>query len=361
MWTFRVTSGAIAAVLALLVLPATAAFADCTRPRPTFSIPEGGSASEKDLVAANTALTDFGGKVRDYLYCLNGETSQKSVGKEQSAREALANAYVAAYNEAANELKGLAACYKTQREIFKSTGGGTKPKAADCSSYIAAAANQVAGGGSTPTTTELTVEASGRTTEIPGGGSWLYYLARDIRPRRCSAQQALEECLYRAVHVRNDSDETLECKGEIAYTGTDNKGQHTATSQLLITNRGTYLLVESLAKQGVDAETFDAQCKVRPKLAPLDTPANCKYEVVKPISIADYYPEASQDAGEEGPVIVEFALSGKAARPTDVRAVSSSMYPHLDEAAVKAVGDMVMSSSCGKARYRLKLSFQLQQ
>jgi TonB family protein len=354
MWTFvRIT------IAGVLLLQGAAAFADCTRPRPAFSVPEGGSASEKDLAAANTALTEFGSKVRDYLYCLNGETSQKSVGKEQAARDEIAKAYVAAYNEAANELKGLAACYNTQREIFKSTGGGTKPKAADCSSYIAAAATQVSGG-RTPTTTELTVEASGRTTEIPGG-SWLYYLARDLRPRRCSAKDVAEECLYRAVHVRNDSDETLECKGEITYAGTDSKGRHTATSQLLVTNRGTYLLVDGLAKQGTDAETFDAQCKVRPKLPPLDTPANCKYEVVKPVSIADYYPEASQDAGEEGPVVVEFSLSGKAAKPTDIRAVSSSMYPRLDEAAVKAVGDMVMSSSCGKARYRLKLSFQLQQ
>jgi TonB family protein len=354
MWTFvRII------IASLLVLQGAAAFADCTRPRPAFSIPEGGSASEKDLVAANTALTEFASKVRDYLNCLNGETSQKTVGKEQAARDEIAKGFVAAYNEAANELKGLAACFSTQREIFKSTGGGTKPKAADCSSYITAAANQTVGG--KPATTELTVEASGSTTEIPGGGSWLYYLARDLRPRRCSAQQTAEECLYRAVHVRNDSDETLECKGEITYVGTDTKGQHTVASQLLITGRGTYLLVESLAKQGVDAETFDAQCKVRPKLPPLDTPANCKYEVVKPISIADYYPEASQDAGEEGPVVVEFSLSGKAAKPTDIRTVSSSMYPRLDAAAVKAVGDMVMSSSCGKARYRLKLSFQLQQ
>ena len=354
MWTFvRIT------IAALLVLQGAAAFADCSRPRPTFSIPEGGSASEKDLAAANTALTEFGAKVRDYLYCLNGETSQKSVGKEQAAREEIAKAYVAAYNDAANELRGLATCFNTQRELFKSTGGGTKPKSADCSSYITAAANQVVSG--KQVTTELTIESSGNTTEIPGGGSWLYYLARDIKPRRCSAQQAIEECLYRAVHVRNDSDETLECKGEITYVGTDSKGRHSVTSQLLVTGRGTYLLVESLAKQGVDAETFDAQCRVRPKLPPLDTPANCKYEVVKPVSIADYYPAAAQDAGEEGPVVVEFSLSGKAAKPTDIRAVSSSMYPHLDEAAVKAVGDMVMSSSCGKARYRLKLSFQLQQ
>ena len=205
------------------------------------------------------------------------------------------------------------------------------------------------------------MEASGHTVEFPGGGSWLYYLARDIRPRRCSAQQATEDCLYRAVHVRNDSDEVLECKGEITYAGTDSRGQQTATSQLLVSGRGTYVLVESLAKQGVDAETFDAKCTARAKLPPLDTPANCKYEVVKPITIGDYYPTASQDAGEEGPVVVEFTLSGKAARPTEVRSVASSMYPRLDEAAVKAVGDMVMSSSCGKARYRLKLSFQLQQ
>ena len=114
MWTFvRIT------IAALLVLQGAAAFADCTRPRPAFSIPEGGSAGEKDLAAANTALADFGAKVRDYLYCLNGETSQKSVGKEQAAREELAKAYIAAYNDAANELRGLVTCYNTQRELFK--------------------------------------------------------------------------------------------------------------------------------------------------------------------------------------------------------------------------------------------------
>lgn len=343
----------------LLCVYGTTAFADCARPRPSFTIPEGGSAAEPDFVAANGALADFGSKVRDYLNCLNGEISQKAVGKDAAARDELNKAHVAAYNEAANELRGLAACYKTQREIFKSTGGGSKAKPADCSSYIAAAATQVGGGG-TPVTTELTIEASGHTFEV-ASGRWLYYLARDIRPRRCTAKEATEDCLYRAIHVQNESDETLECKGEISYAGTDARGQKTATGQLLIAGRGTYLLVESLAKQGIDAETFDANCTARAKLPALDTPATCKYEVVKPISISDYYPTASRDAGEEGPVIVEFTLSGKAARPTDVRTVASSMYPRLDEAAVKAVGDMVMSSGCGKARFRLKLSFLLQQ
>jgi TonB family protein len=352
---FRIT------LAGLLWVHGASAFAECTRPRPSFTIPEGGSASEQDFTAANSALTDFGSKVRDYLNCMNGEISQKAVGKDAAAREELNKAHAAAYNESANELRGLAACYKTQREIFKSTGGGSKAKPADCSSYVASAANQVGGGGGTPITTELTIEASGHTFDIPGGGKWLYYLARDIRARRCSAQEATEDCLYRSVHVRNDSDEVLECKGEITYVGTDSRGQKTATGQLLVSGRGTYMLVESLAKQGIDAETFDAKCTVRAKLPALETPANCKYEVVKPITVSDYYPPASRDAGEEGPVIVEFTLSGKAARPTDVRTVASSMYPRLDEAAVKAVGDMVMSSSCGKARFRLKLSFLLQQ
>jgi TonB family protein len=352
----------VVTLASLLGLHATTAFADCARPRPTFSIPQGGSASEKDLAAADSALAEFGGKVRDYLYCLNGESSQKAVGKNQAAREELAKQTITAHNEAANEFRGLAACLTKQREAFKSTGGGAQPKPADCSSDITAAATQSSGNGPPVITTELTVESSGRTSEIPGGsGSWMYYLVRDERPRRCSAKQTAEECLYRAVHIRNDSDETLECKGEIAYSGTDSKGQAATTSKLLVGGRGTFILTESLAKQGTNADTFDAQCTVRPKLPPLNTAADCKYEVVKPISIADYYPAAAQDADEEGPVVVEFTLSGKAARPTEVRAVSSSMYPRLDEAAVKAVGDMVMSSSCGKARYRLKLSFQLQQ
>jgi TonB family protein len=347
-------------IAGLLCLPAAVVLADCTRPRAGFEIPEGGSATEADINAAQTELATFAGKVRDYLYCMNGEISQKSVGKDPAAREELSRAHIDAHQEIANELRGLAECYKVQKEIFKSTGGGKQKKAANCASYVAAAAQTAPATSGGPTPTELTVEASGRTTEIPGG-SWLYYLVRDDKPRRCSRRQLAEECLYRAVHVRNDSDSVLECKGEITYAGTDSEGKATTSSQLLVSERATFVIVESLAKQGTDAESFDASCMPRAKLPPLNTADNCKYEVVKPISIADYYPAASQEAGEEGPVIVEFTLSGKAARPTEIRAVAGSMYPRLDEAAVKAVGDMVMSSSCGKARYRLKLSFLLQQ
>ena len=119
-------------------------------------------------------------------------------------------------------------------------------------------------------------------------------------------------------------------------------------------------IVISAAEQSVNATTFDADCTARAALPALDTPAGCKYEVVKPVSIGDYYPEASRAANEEGPVVVEFTLKGAADHPTDVKVAASSLYPNIDAAAVKAVSDMVMSSTCKKAKFRLKLTFKLQ-
>lgn len=345
-------------IFGFLLLGAATASAQCTRPRPGFEVPEGRSATEQDLAEAQKQLFAFAEQVREYMRCLNGDTSQRSIGKDEAARAEIAQAHATKHQEAANELNGLVDCYGAQVQSFKSSGGGKQKRAADCASFISAAQNKSRG--RTPLTSELTVEASGSTQEIPGG-SWIYYLVRDDAARACSRDQSARECLYRAVHVRNDSDEVLECKGEITYAGTDSKGKPTVQSQMLVEERSTFILVESLAKLGTNAETFEARCAPRPKLPPLKTAAGCKYEVVQPVSIADYYPPPSQEAAEEGPVIVEFTVTQKPGHPQDVRAVAGSMYERLDQAAVKAVSDMVMSSSCGKARYRLKLNFQLDQ
>jgi TonB family protein len=342
-------------IAALLLLQGAQALADCTRPRPAFEIPDGAVSSQQDIASAQQQLVTFAAQVREYLRCLNGEASQKSIGKDDASREQLARAHLVAHQEAADELSGLAECFNAQVQSFKSSGGGTQKRAADCSSFITAAAKRARP--NTPVTSQLVVESSGRTVEIPGG-SWLYYLVRDDSARRCAQQQ---ECLYRAIHVRNDSDDVLECKAEITYEGTDIAGNATAHAKALVSERTTYVVLESLAKQGVNAQTFDASCTPRAKLPPLDTPASCKYEVVTPVAIGDYYPPAAREAGEEGPVTVEFTLSNKPGRPTNVRTVASSMVESLDQAAVKAVGDMVMSSNCPKGRYRLKLSFQLEQ
>src|SRR5262245_65762282 len=85
-----------------------AASADCTRPRAAVTIPEGRSATEQALLDAHQKLREFDRQVGEYQSCLAGETSQKSVGKDEAARQQLAEAQVAAHNAAADELSGLA-------------------------------------------------------------------------------------------------------------------------------------------------------------------------------------------------------------------------------------------------------------
>lgn len=344
---------AIAFVMAFM---GHAALADCVRPQPSFQVPEGTTATAEQMAEAQKAVVAFANAVVDYASCLQGELGQKSIGKDQAAKEALNKEYAAAHTAAAQEVNGLANCFNEQLESFKASGGGTSMRPADCSKHIAAAANP--SGPGAPTVDELIIEASGHSFDLPSG-RWLFLLARDAQPRECYVGTATE-CLYRAVVVLNESDETLECTGEIEYEGTDINGQAKTQSKALVLNRTTRIVAASTAKADVNASVFDARCTARPKLPPLDTPAKCKYEVVKPISISDYYPPASRAAGEEGPVTVEFTLRGKAGNPVDVRAVASSLYPALDEAAVKAVSEMVMSSNCPNSRYRLRLTFQLQ-
>ncbi len=345
-------AAAIACFLSLLTQPA---LAECVRPKASFQVPEGKTANAEQMAAAQKNVVALANAVVDYASCLQGELGQKSIGKDQAAKEALNKQYSSAHAAAAQEVNGLANCFNEQLESFKASGGGTSMRPADCAKHIAAAANP---SGSAPSVDELVVEASGHSFELPTG-TWRFLLARDAEPRACDVGGAAQ-CLYRAVVVLNESDETLECTGEIAYEGTDIAGKARSESKALVLNRTTRIVAAGTAKADVNASVFDARCTARPKLPALNTAANCKYEVVKPVSIADYYPPAARAAGEEGPVTVEFTLPGKAANPTDVRAVASSLYPALDEAAVKAVRDMVMSSNCPNSRYRLRLTFQLQ-
>lgn len=328
--------------------------AECTRPVPAFQVPDGTTANAQQMATAQKQVVAFADDVSKYVSCLQGELGQKSIGKDETEKASLTKSYAELHNVAADEVTAMADCFNEQLDVFKSSGGGTEMKPADCSKHVANAADRPTG---TPSAEQMVIESSGHRFDV-ASGSWLYLLARDQESRSCGSGNALQ-CLYRGVIVVNESDETLECKGQITYDSSDITGKKQVQSQALVSARSSQIVVGSLARDDVSATVFDAVCTARAKLPALDTPANCKYEVVKPVVISDYYPPASREAGEEGPVTVEFTVTGKAANPTNVRAVASSLYPALDQAAVKAVSEMVMSSNCPKARYRLKLSFKL--
>lgn len=343
-----------ALLLCLLGIVAHEAGAECVRPKPAFEVPDGKTANAEQMAKAQKEVVAFANTVAEYARCLEGELSQKSIGKDEAEKTELSKSYVASYEPVAHQATGLATCFNEQLDTFKASGGGTAMRAANCEAHIAAAANRT---NAAPSANELVVEASGHTFEVPSG-QWRFLLARDAAPRACGAGTT-NQCLYRAVIVLNESNEMLECTGEITYDGTDIAGNAKAQAKALVLERSTRIVAASLAKDDVSASVFDARCTARPRLPPLSTASSCKYEVVKPVAIADYYPTDARAAGEEGPVTVEFTVEGKANNPKDVRAVASSLYPKLDEAAVRAVSDMVMSSNCRNARYRLRVSFKL--
>lgn len=336
--------------------------AACTRPEAKFTIPDGASATEAEMKTATQALLKLDQDVGEYLRCIKGDTSQATVGKDQQTREQLLKDYVASHNAATDELAGLADCFNAQLETFRSTKGGAGGKTADCSTYMAGAKNRTPAPapGGTPAPSSIVKEADGHSFELPGG-AWSYTLIRDETPRYCGEQKPDKQCVRRTVFVTNGSDQELECRAYIKYDGLDAKGQQQAESQAIVMKKTIRAVVGSLAEQGVSASTFEAACTPRAPLPPLNTDAKCKYEVVKPVNISDFYPPEARQLDEQGPVVVEFTVPGKAGSPTDVKVVASSLSPRLDQGAVRAVSAMIMSSACKNQRYRLRLNFQLEE
>ena len=350
-------------ILAALWFGATAEAA-CTRPEAKFTIPEGNAATEAEMKTATQALLNLDRDVGEYLRCIKGETSQATVGKDEPTREQLLKDYVASHQAAADQVQGLADCFNAQLEIYRKTKGGAGGKTADCSSHMLAAKDRTPAPapGGTPRPSSVVKEADGYSTELPGGGVWSYTLIRDDTPRYCGEQKPDKHCVRRTVFVTNGSDVELECKAYIKYEGADAQGRAQVESQGIVLKKTIRAVVASLAESGVNASTFEAVCKERPPLPPLGTDTTkCKYEVVKPVNISDFYADEARRLDEQGPVVVEFTVPGKAAGPTDVKVVASSLSPRLDDGAVKAVSAMIMSSSCKNQRYRLRLNFQLEE
>jgi len=342
-------------------LPLSSAYAACTRPNFKISIPDGASATEEEMKTAAQALVKLDQEMGEYLRCIKGDASQATVGKDEATRQKLMQEYVDTHNSTTDELAGLANCYNDQVESFRSTKGGAGGKAADCSAQMAAAKNRTnaPAPGGTPMPSNIVKEADGYSFELEGG-AWSYTLIRDDTPRYCGGE-GQKHCVRRTVFVTNGSDQELECKAYIKYEGTDAKGNPQTEAQAVVLKKTIRAVVSSMAEEGVSAATFEATCKPRPPLPPLKTEANCKYEVVKPVNISDFYPDEARELDEQGPVVVEFTVPGKAASPTDIKVVASSLSPRLDQGAVQAVGAMIMSSQCKNQRYRLRLNFQLEE
>jgi hypothetical protein len=169
-----------------------------------------------------------------------------------------------------------------------------------------------------------------------------------------------ENCVYHRLIVENQSDKTLECHGQISFDGLDRDKVSSRKHHMVIEPNARKAVVTDVAQVAVRATTHNVDCKARPPLDDSKLTPKCKPTLTsKPTSID--YSSASREAGQEGPVLLEFTLSDKEAAPTEIVVVSSSMWPTLDDAAKKYVAQSSGYTDCKKGRFRMPLTFRLQQ
>ncbi len=102
----------ILAILAAGALqPASAA---CNYPA-EVSVPDGGTASEAEMKAANQAVKDYMAKVEEYLACLDEE--EKALGDMVTDEQK--SVHTAKHNAAVDALNAVAARYNEQVQIYK--------------------------------------------------------------------------------------------------------------------------------------------------------------------------------------------------------------------------------------------------
>lgn len=96
------------AVLALAFGIPTAAQADCVLSAPPV-IPDGATAPEADMVAAQQALRTYVTETQEYLACLENENRGRA-GRD----------WTRDYNEASSQMEKLASDFNKQLRAFKS-------------------------------------------------------------------------------------------------------------------------------------------------------------------------------------------------------------------------------------------------
>jgi hypothetical protein len=88
--------------------------ATCTYP-PEVTVPDGKTATDAEMKAANAAVKDYMAAVEAYLACLDEE--EKSLG--EAVTDEQKNVHTARHNAAVDALNAVAARYNEQVQVFK--------------------------------------------------------------------------------------------------------------------------------------------------------------------------------------------------------------------------------------------------
>lgn len=167
-------------------------------------------------------------------------------------------------------------------------------------------------------------------------------------------------CIYHRLIVENASEDTLECRSRIAYDGVNRDGRGGKEHKSVVEANTRKAVLADNTTPDVQVDSYGVECAVRKPTDDSKLTLNCKPTLtLKPTGSIDY-PHESRRAGEEGPVLLEFTLTDREGPPRDIVVVGSSLWPKLDESAVKYVAQYQGVTDCKQGRFRLPLTFRLQ-
>jgi TonB family protein len=167
-------------------------------------------------------------------------------------------------------------------------------------------------------------------------------------------------CIYHRLIVENASDDTLECRSNVTYDGVNRDGQSTRDHKMVVEPNTRKAVLADNTTPDVKVVSYGVECAVRPPTDDSKLTLDCKPTLTqKPTGSIDY-PMELRRAGQEGPVLLEFTLTDREGPPRDIVVVGSSLWPKLDESAVKYVAQYRGLTDCKQGRFRLPLTFRLQ-
>ena len=116
--TIRILSG-----LALTVLLATAAQAECNYPKSPSNLPDGNTATQEQMVEGMKQVKAYNGQVTEYLSCLEQEMNARieAAGPDAPAEqiEQIKAIHNKRHNAAVDELEQTASRFNEQVKTFK--------------------------------------------------------------------------------------------------------------------------------------------------------------------------------------------------------------------------------------------------
>ena len=124
--------------MALTLLTAGTAYADCSYPPPPAKLPDGNSATLEEMVAAQKAVKEYDKAINAYVACIQLERNdavakvakpgEKPTAEQKKAMDDMERMEVQKHNAAIDQLQSVADRFNEQVKVYKARNGGDKTK-----------------------------------------------------------------------------------------------------------------------------------------------------------------------------------------------------------------------------------------